>query len=161
MSLPQRRRRADRVCRVGGGIRIARVHQHADHRGHGHQLGQQLQPFRHRQDHQKAHAGEIPSRPVEAGDEAGLGRVIGGNEDNGNRGRGRLSSLDHNVATDRDDDGHPLVDQIGGQGRQSVGLVACRPVFDRDVPAFEIPGFVQTLVKSNELVAARFERHAA
>src|SRR6266446_3731051 len=149
------------VSRGGLGIWIVRVHQHTDHSGGGHQFAQQLQSFCDREDHKKADAREIAPRPVEAGNEAGGDRVEASDEDDGNCGCGGFCSLDRNVAANRDDDIHSAVDQIRRQGWQSIDLIVRRSVFDRHVLAFDIPGLLQAPVKSEYLIAARFEGHAA
>ena len=69
-------------------FRIVRVHQHADGRRLGHELAQQLQPLRPQHAGEKAHAGDVAARPVEAGDEAVPDRIAPGREDDRNR-RGR------------------------------------------------------------------------
>ena len=45
----------------------------------------------------------------------------------------------------RDDHGHLTADQIGRQRRQSIVLALGPAVFDRDVLALDIAGFVQAL----------------
>ena len=72
---PKRIRRCLHVPADGVGIGIGRIHKQADDRGLRHRLVQQLQPLR-RQLAVKGHAGDVAARPVEAGDQAMLDRVV-------------------------------------------------------------------------------------
>jgi hypothetical protein len=51
----------------------------------------------------------------------------------------------------RNDHGHPPANQLGRQRRQPIELIVGRAVFDCDVLALNIAGFVQTLAKCAEL----------
>ena len=74
---PERTRRRLNVSGFAYGVRIVGVHEIADHGGGGHQLVQQLQPFRRNRPDEKADAGNICARPVEAGDETSSRRESG------------------------------------------------------------------------------------
>src|SRR6516225_8954725 len=61
------RLRARRFLHISGdtlGIRIIRVYEHGDYASLGNQLGNQLEPFGHQLDVDKADAGEIAARPA-------------------------------------------------------------------------------------------------
>src|SRR5262249_61378621 len=74
-----------------------------------------------------ADAGDVRSRPVEAGNEPSLDRRI--------------------VASDRRDDGDVASDQIGRQRLQLLQSIVRKRVFDREVAALAVAGLVEALSK--------------
>ena len=53
---------------------------------------------------------------------------------------------------DRNDHGRRVSDQFGGQFRQSFKATIGRNIFDRNVAAFDIAGYLEPLAESAELV---------
>jgi hypothetical protein len=94
-----------------------------------------------RQDH---HAREVAAGAAEAGREAELHRVDTGVEDDRD-GRGCRLGGKRRGRAGRNNPGHPAVDQIGRQCRQSVILAVCKTIFDRHVLAFDVAGLLQAL----------------
>ena len=85
---------------------------------------------------EKAHAGDVAARPVEAGDEAAADRVAADREDDRNRCGCGLGRQRRSVPL-RDDHGHLPANQFGRQRRQPIELTLRPAVFDRDVLALD------------------------
>jgi hypothetical protein len=68
----------------------ASICEQPDQLGFGHQLAQQLQPLRPDFNVEQCNAGDIAARPVEAGNEAGLDRVLASRKHDRNFCRGGL-----------------------------------------------------------------------
>ena len=58
----------------------------------------------------------------------------------------------------RDDHGDPSANQIGRQRRQPIDLILGPAVFDRDVLALDIAGFLQALAKCAQTIRDRVRR---
>jgi hypothetical protein len=148
-----------RVFRVGLGIGIVRVDQHAEGSAPGRPLAQQLQPLRHQLVDQEAHAGEVAAGPVEAGDEAQLDRVAAGHEDNRKRRRRRLGGECRGGRV-RDEHADLTANQIGRQGRQSIKLPLRGTVLDCHVLAFDEAILLQALAKRSQPSGLSLEHRA-
>jgi hypothetical protein len=91
-----------------------------------------------------AEAGEVAIRPSQAGDEAGCDRVTDASEDDRDR-RGGILRGQRRCRGDGRDHINLAADEIRGQSGQPI-VIALRPaVFDRDVLALDVAGFVQSL----------------
>src|SRR5439155_25144432 len=122
-----------RVARLGLRTWICRVDEEADRSGYRHQLVQQLQPFRREFVAKEAHACDIATRPVEAGNETKFDRVAAGGENDWNGRRRGFGCERSRAAPGRSDHGHLTADQIGCERRQSVILAPRPAVFDVDI----------------------------
>jgi hypothetical protein len=121
---------------------------------------QQSQPLRPERIEQEARSRRVAARPVEARNEANLDRV-GTRCENDRDGRGRgLSGDRRRGAAGRCDHGHLAADEIGCERWQSVASTLGPAVFDRDIPAFDIAGFVETLAECGH-VAGDLSRELA
>jgi hypothetical protein len=148
-------RRFLHVSRLGLGSRIGRVHKQTDSRGCGYQIVQQPQSFRHQLGTQLGHAGDVATRPVQAGHQAKLDRVTGRLEDDRN-GSGRTFGCEGCGRAGRCDHAYPSAHQIGHQSRKSI-VVPLRPmVFDRDVLALDVTSFAYALPKCGPEVLVLF-----
>src|SRR4029077_15356876 len=81
------------------------VVEHRDHRGPRNHLVQQFQPRRVRRAGEHADPGDVPARPVDAGDEAGPDRIVVVLKNDWNAPRHRPGGHRRDVAPHRDDDG--------------------------------------------------------
>ena len=124
-----------RISRYGFGSGSGRVDEQGHDGRRGDQLMQQLQPLRPDLHVQDAHAREVASRPVQAGDKAKRQRVAPTTKRSGSS---RLLPL---LAVPQ---GHsrrsrpPTANEVGGQRGQSIVLVVRPAVFDREVLALDI-----------------------
>ena len=141
--LPDRLRRGLHVASLRRGRRSVRVHERGNRRRLGHELPQQLQSLRPQHAAEKAHAGDVAARPVEAGDQALLDRVAAAPEDDRHR-RGCGLGGERRIVVP-DDHGHRPAEQIGHQGRQSISLIVRRAILDRDVLALDEARVLQAL----------------
>ena len=106
-----------------------------------------------------AHACEVASRSVQAGDKPELDRVAAAVEDN----RNRLRSLPWPLVlqeTIRGNHGHLATNQIGRQCRQAIVLALGPGIFDRYVLALDIAGFTQALPERAQACSEQFRRFA-
>jgi hypothetical protein len=141
--------------------RIGRIDEDCDAPHGGHQLAQQLQPLRHKLAEEKVDAGQVATRPGEAGDKPELDRILGDGEHDRNRAGRRLGGDGRSGAAARDDDCNLSAHQIGRHGRQPIELVFGPPVFDRKVRAFRIADVFHALVKGLQAIGKTGGRHGA
>jgi hypothetical protein len=90
--------------------------------------------------------GHIAARPRKALDQTEPDRVLGNNEDDGDR-RGRFGRHRRDGTTGRDNDGDPSANQVGRQRRQPIHLVVSEAIFDRDVFTLDVAAVLETLPK--------------
>ena len=140
------------ICCIGG------IDKNSNAPGLRHQLSEELKAFCGQLGREKIHACKIAVRPREARDQAKPDRVIGDDEDDGNRARRRFcGGRDTETARSRDD-GDPSAHQVGHQLRQPVESILGPAVFDRYVLAFDIAGVSEALAKSAETIRERVWR---
>src|SRR5262249_18368337 len=113
---PKRERGSLRVSSLGFGSWIRWVDKETDNGRAGDQLAEQFQPFRGEGGDQKRHPRDIPTRPIETGNQTELDRIGTGREYNRN---GRSCSFGRYCSRRADckDDGYRVGDQRGGQCR--------------------------------------------
>ena len=104
-----------------------------------HQFTQQLHPLRPELS-VKGHAGDVAARPVEAGDESRLDRVITAGEDDRNGGGRRLCRQGRSSAV-RGDHSSPFAGPDRPPTLESIVLALRPAVFDRHVAALDVAGF--------------------
>jgi hypothetical protein len=98
----------------------------------------QPEPLRPELQVHRADAGDVTTRPIEAGDETNLQRVRTDGEDDRNcHGRGFCRQCRWRAAR-CGDDGHPPADDISRQFWQSIELIVREAVFDPYVLSFDI-----------------------
>jgi len=137
---PERTRRLLHVSRLGLGSGIFRVHEQTDDLGCGYQIVQQAESLRYQLGVQLGYAGDVATRPVQAGYEAERDRVTGRLEHDRNDSGGCFCCESRGCAS-RGDHVHFLAHQICRQSRKSI-IVTLRPaVFERDIPVFDVAGF--------------------
>src|SRR5262249_28348433 len=105
-----------------------------------------------------ANAGNVASWPIEAGDKPDLHWVNRGAEDDRNACCRGLSGKRGRTAGRNCDHGHTTTDQISGHLWQPINLVVSKTKFDRDVAAFDVAGFAQTLTKFGDDLCLRLKR---
>src|SRR5262249_1037133 len=115
----------------------------AERRSAGHQLVQQREPLRPEFSVEPVEAGQVASRPIEARNKPKLRGVGGSGEHDWDAGGCGPSRASRNQPA-CSDTGHSKLDQISRQCWQSVSLVSRPAIFDRQVPAFNVTGLVQT-----------------
>src|SRR5262249_10608479 len=103
---------------------------------------------------------QVAAWAVETRDQADLNRVDPGVEDDGNR-RGRRLGRQRGRAVAGDKYGDLLANQFRRQSRQAIVLTLRPTVFDRDVLAFDKPGFGQSLAERGQQRPTLRERRAA
>ena len=159
---PERAGRCLQFSRLGlGNSGIGRV----DHECNGgcgrDQFVQQLQPLRPQLRAQVAHARDVATRMVEAGDETQIDRVTGAEKDDRNS-RGRLLCRQcPSSATEYGDHGHLSANQLVRQRQQSIVLPLRPPVFDRHVAALDVAGVAQASAERGQAVRPKIRRCAA
>ena len=141
---PERARGVLRRSRFGLDNRVGRIDQHCDNGCIWQQFMQNLELLSRQIARQDRHAREVAAGAAEAGSEAELHRVDTGVEDDRD-GRGCRLGGKRRGRAGRNNPGHPAVDQIGRQRRQSVILAVCKTIFDRHVLAFDVAGLFQAL----------------
>ena len=100
-----------------GGVR--RIPEHGHTREPGHELGEQLEPFRAELRGQNRQARDVAAWPRQAGDEARPNRIATGRHDDGN-GRGRLLGRLDCRSRPGDEDIHREADQLSGELGETV-----------------------------------------
>src|SRR5215471_3247289 len=101
-------------------------------------------------------AGGVAARPGKAGDKTKPDRVFGGDEDDGNCRRCRLSG-EHGTS-ERGDHGDLSANQFGRQQRQPIYLALRPAVFDQHVLALDIAGVFEALAECAQAVRVRVVR---
>src|SRR5262245_57071745 len=134
---------------LGNGSR--RVTQQAARCAARHQFAQQLQLLCRQCGDQKVNARHIAAGSVETGNEAKIDRVGASGEYDRNCGSCSFG-CQRSRWGDRNDYGRWVSDQFGGQCRQSLKATIGRNIFDRNIAAFDIAGFLEPLAESAELV---------
>jgi hypothetical protein len=138
---------------------IARIRQHGNRRRLGHELAQQLQPLRSQHGVEEDHAGDVATRPVEAGDDAVPDRVAPARDDEWcARGCGFGREPRRGIA---DDHRRLPADQIRYQSRQPIGMIFRRAGFDGDVPALDEARFLEALAERGNEVQGVGQRRAS
>jgi hypothetical protein len=146
------------ALRIGS---IRGIDEHGHTRGSGYQLAQELQPLRRQLNREKIDPSQVAARPSEAGDKTEFDRVVANDEYDGNRRSCRLGRQHDGATSGRDDHGDAPVHQIGGQCRQPIVLAVRETVFDRQVLALDIAGFLQPLPEGNHTVIFGLSRLGA
>jgi hypothetical protein len=108
---------------------------------------QEPQPLGHHLRVEKIDAGRVAARPGEAGDKTKLDRVFADAEDDRDRRCCSFGREHSGYAAKRSDHGNSSADQVGHQCRQAIVLTLQPVVFDRDVLAFDIAGFVEAFAE--------------
>ena len=137
------------VCDFGLTESIVGIDEKVDDGGGGYQLAQQLESFPRDRRGEEARAGDFAARPVEASDEAQFDRVAAATENDGNGGGCRLG--DQRRTGIRGDHGDLTANQIGRQGWQSIELTFGPAIFDRDIPALNVAGFLETITERGHI----------
>src|SRR4051794_13159375 len=106
------------------------------------QLVQQLQPLRPQLHVQYAHARDVATRPIQAGDKSNLDRVASGHEYDWNRRGCCLGRLCSRAVCGNHV--HSSSNEIGCQFWQPIVSILRKAVFDRHVLAFDIAALFQT-----------------
>jgi len=115
---PDGARCCSRFSRRSVGIcRVCRVDQHSHTSGCGHQLPREFQPFRRKLSGKEIDSGQVSVRSGEASDQTELYRIVGYNEDDGDRGRCSLRSQRRSETSRRDDHSNLSTNQIDRQLR--------------------------------------------
>src|SRR2546430_3016153 len=112
---------------------------------------QHLKPLRRYLGIQGRYAGDIATGPVEARDETDRHGIEAGVEDNRNC-RGRRLGCECRGGTVGGDYGHLSLNQVGGQGWQSIIVVFRPPVFNRYILTFDKGDLVQALTERGHVL---------
>ena len=72
-------------------------------------------------------------------------RTVGANHENDRNGSGCSFGCHRSLRSERNDYGHRVGHQLGGQSRQPVEATIGRAIFDRNVATFDIAGVLQAL----------------
>jgi hypothetical protein len=112
-----------------------------------HQLAQKLQPLCRQLVRKKVDPGQVAAGPGKARDETSSDRVVADVENDRN-GRGCcLGRERRQVPPEGGDHCDAAANEIGGQRRQSIGLVVGPTVFYRDVLAFDVANVLEPLAE--------------
>src|SRR5262249_15591648 len=104
--------------------------------------------------------GEVAAGPVEAPDDAELDGIAADREHDGYRCRRRLGCQYRRITALRHNERHMAAHEFCRQRGKPI-VVTLRPaVFDRDVLAFDVAGFLQTLAECGNEVRIRSRRSA-
>jgi hypothetical protein len=142
-------------------IRTVRIDKLGKARGLRQPLVQYPKPLEHELGpNNKAEAGDVAARPVEAGDETRLDRVPGHAEDHRDRRGCGFGSKCRCCAAHCRDNGHSASDKICHQLRQPIESVFGKSVFDCHVAAFGKAGLAQSLAECRRANSGRVLRAA-
>jgi len=119
------------------------IGEHGNHGSIGNEFVQQAKRLAGDQGGEEAHARDIATRPIEAGNVALLDRVASAREHNRNGLCRRHGCQYRSAASGRGDHVDLAADQIGRQGGQSIVLVLCKTGFNYHVAAVDIARFTQ------------------
>src|SRR5262245_40322202 len=98
---------------------------------------------------------DVPTRPIEAGHEAGLDRIAADGEHARNC-LGRCLGRDRRGNRASHDHGHSMVDELGHSGWQSTVLAFPHPaVLDGYILAFDVAGFTKAAVERGDELRIR------
>jgi hypothetical protein len=129
---------------------VIRINHSADDLPTGHQFVEQSEPLRFRRRRQKADAGGVAARPVEAFHQPYFYRITPDGEYDRDFGCCPLGRHRRGLAARRNDDSDATPNQIGGHFRQSI-ILAFRPsVIDRDIRALGKSCFLKAPAKRGE-----------
>jgi hypothetical protein len=145
------------ISALGFGVRSAGIDEHGNPACIGHELAQQVQSLRSYLVGEKADAGDVASRPIEAGDETLPDRVGPGDEDDRHQCCCGLSCKRGIVVADNDG----RLDQVGDQRRQSLQVIFRRAIFDCNILAFDEAGFFEALPERSYQICNIGKRCAA
>ena len=124
---PERGSGRAKLARVRLGIRIGGVHEEADRSGFRDSFVQHLELLGGQQVGQKAHSGDIATRPVQAGNQSEFDWVTADGEDNRDGRGGGLRRQRHGGAAGDRNDGHlPAHELLRQRGRPVI--VTFQPV---------------------------------
>jgi hypothetical protein len=132
-----------------------RIDEHGNTIGSGYQLTQEVQPLCPQLSTEKTDSCQVAARPAEAGDKTNPNRVVGDDEDDGDRRGCRLGRQRRRGTSGCDDHGDLSTNQFGRQRRQSIVLTFGPGIFNRYVLALNIAGVFETLAKCAQLVRDR------
>jgi hypothetical protein len=119
---------------------------------------EQLQSFRHQLVRQIRSAGQVPAGPVETGDKAQPDRVTADGKDD-RYGRGRWLRRQRRGGAGGYEYRYAAADEIGCEHRQPIKLIFRPAVFNCNVLALDVAGFLQALEKRNgDVLCEKMER---
>jgi len=98
------------------------------------------------------YTGEVAAGPIEAGDEVEFDRITADIENDWNRGSRCLDSQCSGGAPGHDNYRNLALNQISRERGQSIDLTFRPAVFDRNVLALNVTGFVEAATKCNDAV---------
>src|SRR5262249_54510553 len=110
----------------------------------------QLQLLWNRCGQELAHAGDVTSRPIQAGDNPCLDRIDPGLKNNGDGAGRSLGRQRTGSTTQRNDDGDLALDQIGRQGWKSLIRIFRPAVFNRNILLLNVTRLLQSLPKGGQ-----------
>jgi hypothetical protein len=125
--------------------------------GSGQQLPQQFQPLCGQFTCEPIDACQVAVRPGEAGDKTKPDRILGGTEDNGNRGGCRLGRERRGAGACNDHCDLPT-NQFGRQRRQPIDLIVGPAIFDGHVLALNKARVFQALAERTQAVRLSVRR---
>ena len=105
----------------------------------------QLEMLRHQLRGEQVHARDVAARPVEAGDETKC--LTGSPPVAKTIGIVVVAALAADAAVPPADDHHLTANQASRKSRQTIDLIFRLAIFDRDVLALDIAGFLQALAE--------------
>src|SRR5262249_20209732 len=132
-----------RFLHVNLGAWAGRVYEKRNHSRRGHCFFQKLRGLRYQFRVQKAHAGNVATRPIEAGNETQSNGVADRRKNDGNRRSRFLGRKGRRRAACRKEHRHSQVNEFSRQRRQSI-IVTFRPAKrDRQILTFDKPRFAE------------------
>ena len=140
---PERTSRVMQIRYDGLDVRIGRIGEQTDDFCRGDEFAQNLEPFRCHRHLEKADAGDIATRPVEALDKTKSDRVGAHVEYDGNRRSRSLRGGQRGGTAHGNNDGNLPFDQVRSERGQPIKLTLRPAEFDRHVAAFDKASFVQ------------------
>src|SRR5262249_4047230 len=138
--------------------RISRIDEYGHTSRCGHQLAQELEPFRRKLSREKINTCQVAARPGETGDKAEPDRVITDGENDGDRRACRLGGECGRRAFGRNNHGDLPANEFAGQRWQPVILTFRPAVFDRYVLALDIADLLQAPPKCAQTLGVTIAR---
>ena len=144
---PQRPHRRRHFLPVNLGAWAGRVYEKRNHSRRGHCFFQELRALRDQFRVQKTHAGNVATRPIEAGNETQANGVIDRRKDDGNRRSRFFGRKGRRRSTSRKEYRHSQVNEFSHKRRQSI-IAAFRPAKrDRQILTFDKSRLAEALTK--------------
>src|SRR5215831_7604945 len=137
---------------------IGWIDQHRDAGGLGHQIMEKSQPLGRNLSGEKIDPGRVAARLGKAGDQTKPDGVVADAEDDRDACGRSLGRLSNGGLTGRSDNGYATADEVSHERRQAIVSALQPVVFDHDVLALDVAGFVEAVVERSRIAPRGLRR---